>query len=52
MAAMNTQSMGALLILAGLALLWAIWSERSPFRQTLWGEATPKGAGEPKKEGD
>jgi hypothetical protein len=39
---MNQQSMGALLILGGLAMLWAIWSQRSPFRTRLWGgEGTP-----------
>ena len=29
---MNSQSMGALLILGGLFMLWCIWSNRSPFK--------------------
>lgn len=44
---MNDQSMGALLILGGMAMLWAVWSERSPFRRAMWGEAAPAKAGEP-----
>lgn len=43
---MNNQSAGAMLILTGMALLWAVWSERSPFRVALWGETAPKNAGE------
>jgi hypothetical protein len=29
---MNDQSLGAILILTGLAMLWALWSKNSPFR--------------------
>lgn len=28
---MNSQSAGAVLILAGLGMLWLLWSNRSPF---------------------
>jgi hypothetical protein len=49
---MNPRSAGALLILAGLGMLWALWSDRSPFarwweREPLTPAAAPPGAPAP-----
>ena len=47
---MNSQSLGAILILAGLFMLWALWAKNSPFagKQNPWSgpkETGPSGGG-------
>jgi hypothetical protein len=47
----NRQSAGALLILGGLGLLWAVWAERSPFKTRLWGATGTPGRPEAREKG-